>query len=196
VPGLVVAALGVVLAVSGLLPAAVLDRVAQTIEYFGLFDVRTVQVTSENFAVVERMAHWQAGWYMFLDHPWLGVGAGNYAEAYATYFVGPWPEALGHAHNFYLNLLAELGIMGGALLVLILFLAFARLGSALLATEDQSRGFWRALLAGCVGGLVVFSVHNMFDSLFVHSVNVQVGVLLGLGLVAANQLRHDHPVAS
>lgn len=196
VPGAVLAALAVTLAISGLLPPAILDRIAQTIEYFGIFDVRTVQVTSENWAVVERMAHWQAGWYMFMDHPWLGVGAGNYPEAYATYFVGPWPEALGHAHNFYLNLLAELGIMGGALLVLMLWLAFARLGSVLLASEDQSRGFWRALLAGCVGGLVVFSVHNMFDSLFVHSVNVQVGVLLGLGLVAANQLRHDHRIAS
>jgi hypothetical protein len=29
----------------------------------------------------------------------------------------------------------------------------------------------------------------MFDSLFVHSVNIQVGVLLGLGLLAADRLK-------
>jgi len=63
------------------------------------------------------------------------------------------------------------------------------LGGVLAHTEPQKDSFWRALLAGCVGGLVVFCVHNMFDSLFVHSVNVQIGVLLGLGLVAAKQLR-------
>src|SRR5438132_2843870 len=105
------------LAVSGLLPPAILDRLAQTIEYFGVFDVRTVEVTSDNWAIVERMAHWQAGWYMFLDHPWLGVGAGNYAHAYPAYFVGSWREALGHAHNYYLNILAELGIVGGGVLL-------------------------------------------------------------------------------
>jgi putative inorganic carbon (HCO3(-)) transporter len=189
VPGLLAATFGVCLAVTGLLPPAVLDRVAQTIEYFGIFDVRTVQATTENWAVVERMAHWQAGWLMFMDHPWLGVGAGNYAQAYPFYFVPGWPEALGHAHNYYLNILAELGVVGGGILVLMLGIAFHRLAGVLAHSEDLQRTFWRALLAGCVGGLVVFCVHNMFDSLFVHSVNVQIGVLLGLGLVAANQLR-------
>ncbi len=188
IPGAVLAALAVALAVSGLLPPAILDRIAQTIEYFGVFDVRNVQVSAENWAVVERMAHWQAGWYMFLDHPWLGVGAGNYAEAYGSYFVGPWPEALGHAHNYYLNMLAELGVVGGVLLLTILVLAFRRLGGQLLRSESEQRTFWRALLAGCLGGLVVFCVHNLFDSLFVHSVNIQIGILLGLGLVAARRV--------
>jgi O-antigen ligase len=134
------------------------------------------------------MAHWQAGWYMFLDHPWLGVGAGNYPQAYATYFVGSWREALGHAHNYYLNILAELGLAGGGVLLVLLGLALRRLGSTLVHSVDQNRSFWRAVLAGVFGGLIVFCVHNLFDSLFVHSVNVQVGVLLGLGLVAADRL--------
>jgi O-antigen ligase len=169
---------------SGLLPAALLDRLAQTVEYFGIFDVRTVAVTSENWAVVERMAHWQAGWYMFLDHAWLGVGAGNYAQAYPQYFVGMWREPLGHAHDYYLNMLAELGMIGGGLLLLFLGLAFRQLGGALVRSEPSGGTFWRIVLAGVFGGLVVFCVHNLFDSLFVHSVNVQVGVLLGLGVVA------------
>jgi O-antigen ligase len=181
-------ALALALAVSGLLPAAILDRLGQTIEYFGVFDVRTVEVTSENWAVVERMAHWQAGWYMFIDHPWLGVGAGNYAQAYPQYFVGTWREALGHAHNYYLNILAELGVLGGGLLLLLLGLAFRQLGGALVRSELLRDSFWRAVLAGAFAGLVVFCVHNMFDSLFVHSVNIQVGVLLGLGVLATQRL--------
>jgi len=180
--------LALALAVSGLLPAAILDRMAQTIEYFGVFDVRTVEVTSENWAVVERMAHWQAGWYMFVDHPWLGVGAGNYAAAYPQYFVGTWREALGHAHNYYLNILAELGVVGGAVLVWLLGLSFVQLGGAVVRSKAARNDFWRAVLAGVLGGLVVFCVHNLFDSLFVHSVNVQLGVLLGLGLVAADRV--------
>jgi O-antigen ligase len=176
------------LAVSGALPPALTDRLSQAISYFGVFDVRTVEVTSDNWAVVERMAHWQAGWYMFLAHPWFGVGAGNYAQAYPQYFVGSWIEPLGHAHNYYLNMLAELGVVGGALLLLLLGLCYRRLGGALARSESQSGTFWRAVLAGVFGGLVVFCVHNLFDSLFVHSVNVQIGVLLGLGLVASREV--------
>jgi O-antigen ligase len=176
------------LAVTGALPAAILDRLAQTVEYFGVFDVRSVQLTSENWAVVERMAHWQAGWYMFLDHPWLGVGAGNYAQAYPSYYVSTWIEPLGHAHNYYLNMLAELGIVGGGLLVLVLCLAYRAIAGPLVRFESVGGTFWRAVLAGVFGGLVVFCVHNLFDSLFVHSVNIQIGVLLGLGLLAAERL--------
>jgi O-antigen ligase len=183
------AALAVALAVSGALPAAILDRLSQVIQYFGVFDVRTVEVTSDNWAVVERMAHWQAGWYMFLDHPWLGVGAGNYAQAYPYYYVGSWIEPLGHAHNYYINMLAELGVVGGGLLLLVLGIAFRQLGGALVRSEAQRDTFWRAVLAGAFGGLIVFCVHNLFDSLFVHSVNVQIGVLLGLGIVAIRELR-------
>jgi O-antigen ligase len=182
------AVVAVVLAFSGLLPAAILDRLSQAVEYFGVFDVRQVEVTSENWAVVERMAHWQAGWYMFLDHPWLGVGAGNYSDAYATYFVGSWREALGHAHNYYLNILAELGILGGAILATLLGLVFRQLGGALVRSEASVDSFWRAVLAGVFGGLIVFCIHNLFDNLFVHSVNMQIGVLVGLGLLAADRL--------
>jgi O-antigen ligase len=188
-PAALVAALIPAMALAGLLPPTVLDRVAQAVEYFGVFDVRTVDPTSANFAVLERMAHWQAGWYMFMDQPWFGVGAGNYGDAYDRYFINGWPEALGHAHNYYLNMLAELGIVGGSLLLLFLALSFRALLGPLVRSEDRQATFWRAVLAGSVGGLVVFCVHNLFDSLFVHSVQVQIGVLLGLGLVAADRVQ-------
>jgi O-antigen ligase len=187
-------ALALAVAVSGVLPAPVLDRLGQTVEYFGVFDVRTVQLTSDNWSVVERMAHWQAGWYMFLDNPWLGVGAGNYAQAYPNYYVATWLDPLGHAHNYYINMLAELGVVGGGLLLLLLGLAFNQLGGTLVRSELFGGTFWRAVLAGVFGGLVVLCVHNLFDSLFVHSVNVQIGVLLGLGIVATEQLRPDTKV--
>lgn len=178
---------GSALAVSGLLPASLLDRVSQSIAYFGVFDVRTVDLTSENFSVVERMAHWQAGWYMFLDHPWLGVGAGNYAEAYPNYYVSTWLDPLGHAHNYYLNMLAELGVLGGLVLLVTLTLIFRQLGGPLLQARNPA--FWRAVLGGVIGGMVVFCVHDLFDNLFVHGVNVQIGIMLGLGLIALDRLK-------
>jgi putative inorganic carbon (HCO3(-)) transporter len=193
-PAFGAALFAVLLAMAGLLPATLTDRLSQALAYFGVFDVRTVQVTSENWAVVERMAHWQAGWYMFLDHPWLGVGAGNYPEAYPRYYLADWLEPLGHAHNYYLNMLAELGVAGFALWGVFLSLAFAALMAGLRETRQQTadaHAFWRPLLIGVLAAMVVFCTHNLFDNLLVHGMSVQVGFLLGVGLVAARQLRGD-----
>lgn len=196
VPAAALAGLALVAALAGFFPAAIVDRLAQTVQYFGVFDVRTVELTDENWSIVERMARWQAAWYMFLDSPWLGVGIGNYAEAYPRYYLDNWVDPLGHAHNYYLNTLAELGVVGFGLLLLSLALVFRHVGGALrssIALHRPPDPYWRALLAGILGSLVVFSMHSLFDNLLVHGVNVQVGFLIGLGLVAADRLR---PLAS
>ncbi len=67
-----------------------------------LGSVRDPAVTPENWAVMERLSQWYAGWEMFRANPLLGVGIGNYNAAYDTYRLEQWP-ALGHAHNHYLT---------------------------------------------------------------------------------------------
>lgn len=194
VPPLVAAAaIVVVLAMIGALPPTIASRITSVIDNFGVFDVRTVPLTSENFAVVERMAHWQAGWWMFLDHPILGVGTGNYPAVYDEYYVHPWKEALGHAHNYYLNMAAEAGLLGLFALLLVLGLAFRGLLRRIRATAPDRRSsdaalldpplspaLARALALGLLGSLAMFSIHNLFDNLLVHGVGIQIGVLLGL----------------
>ncbi len=185
-------AAGVLLALSGVISGSLVERATQAISYFGVFDVRTVNLTSDNWAIVERMAHWQAGWLMFLDHPWLGVGAGNYAQAYPSYYLESWIEPLGHAHNYYINTAAELGVVGLVAFLVASALVLRHLLRPLAASAqpgEPERLFWRALLAGVVASLVVLGVHDMFDNLLVHGVNAQVGFLLGIGMVAAERLR-------
>jgi putative inorganic carbon (HCO3(-)) transporter len=162
------------------LPPALVQRVSDFLPYASGIDVRTVQVTDANYALVERMAHWEAALSMFADHPWLGVGIGNYAAAYPRYAVGRWRDPLGHAHNYYLNIAAEAGIIGlGTYLALVV----ACLLHAL-SVVRHSRGYWRAVALGVLGVLVHLSVHNLFDNLYVHSMNIQLGLVLGLLAVA------------
>jgi putative inorganic carbon (HCO3(-)) transporter len=168
---------------AGLLPSAVAERLGVVAEYFGPFDVRRVDVTPENWSVVERMAHWQAAWYMFLEHPWLGIGPGNYAALYDQYSLPGWVEPLGHAHNYYLNLAAETGLLGLSGFVLTLILAFRAAIRGLRAPE----GFWRAVALGVLGSLVAIALHSAFDNLFVHGVSVQIGALFGLAAIAAER---------
>jgi len=120
----------------GLLPQSFASRITSATENFGVFDVRTVALTSENFAVVERMAHWQAGWYMLQDYPFLGVGPGNYPAVYEDYYIPPWKEPLGHAHNYYLNMAVEAGVPGLLALLLVLGLAFRGMGRRIRAADQ------------------------------------------------------------
>jgi O-antigen ligase len=146
-----------------------------------------VDLNSENWSVVERMAHWQAAWDMFLDHPWLGIGPGNYSTAYEQYFLPGWLEPLGHAHNYYLNLAAELGLLGLSAYLFVLALAIRAAIRGLRATDP----FWRTVALGTLGSLVAIALHSAFDNLYVHGVSVQIGALFALVQLASRRAAED-----
>lgn len=181
---LIAAALAVALLGAGMaanvIPAAVLERFADVGAYFRPFDVRTVEVTDANWAIVERMAHWQAGWAMFSDRPWLGVGFGNYEAVYPAYAIGIWRDPLGHAHNYYINVAAEAGLLG--LMVYLAVLAMALAQTIRLAR--RSLGLARAICIGALGLLAHLCVHNLVDNLYVHGMNMLVGMVLGMAWAA------------
>lgn len=158
-----------------IIPTAVAERFSGVADYFGVFDVRGVKVDDANYAIVERMAHWQAAWGMFIDHPLLGVGIGNYAAVYPAYALPGWSDPLGHAHNYYLNVAAEAGAIGLIAYLILWAAAFWQGWRAVRVTGGWQRG----VAAGLLGMLVALSIHNGFDNLFVHGMSVQVGIGLG-----------------
>lgn len=158
-------------------PDVIAQRFATVGDYFGFEDVRGVRANEDNYALVERRAHWQAALDMFEAAPWLGVGFGNYAAAYPRFALPKWDDPLGHAHNYYLNILAETGALG--------FAAFTLLWGAVFWQSARgvrrARGWRIGVAAGIFGMLVALSIHNFFDNLFVHAMHIQVGLALGLG---------------
>jgi putative inorganic carbon (HCO3(-)) transporter len=139
-------------------------------------DIATAEVTDTNFASIERLAHWEAATHMWRDHPWLGVGFGNYAATYPAYAIGRWLDPLGHAHDFYLNVGAETGLVGLLAYVLFWLSAFVLSWRAV----RRSSGFQRAIAAGGLGILVHLSVHNVVDNLFVQGMYLHMAIVLGL----------------
>ncbi len=165
-----------------LLPAAVAERLTQITSYFGVFDVRTVVLTPANWAVVERMAVWQAAWGEFEAFPLLGVGAGNYVSAYPAFAMPGWTDAMGHAHNLYLNLLAEMGAVGLASFLVFWLGSLAAVFRAWRAGGAGLSWWQRALPLGVLGVLAQMTTHNFFDNLLVHGLNVQLALLLALAV--------------
>jgi putative inorganic carbon (HCO3(-)) transporter len=165
------------------LPQTMIQRLTDFLPYLHVFDVRGVKLTDANYAVVERMAHWQAAWGMFGDRPWLGVGIGNYEPVYPAYSLPGWTEPLGHAHNYYLNIAAEAGLVGLAAYLALWGAAFWQAWKVIQATQ----GYWRGVAAGILGVLTHLSVHNFFDNLYVHNMYLHIAILLGLLFVAVKR---------
>ena len=139
-----------------------------------------------DFAITQRIAFWVAGARMVADRPLTGVGAGNFDESYPDYNIGIWGESLGHAHNLYLNLAAETGLIGAGLFVA--FLAGVVAKAARFKAKDRLD---RILVAGAAGSLVAFSVHNLVDSVFVGGMGVLFGVAVGIVLALSARPSRD-----
>jgi O-antigen ligase len=173
----------------GLLPDAIAGRLASLAGNLRLFDARGVDITPANFAVVERMAHLQAGWNMVTRHPWTGVGPGNYSLAYETppqtgerpVSVRPWYESRGHAHNYYLHIAAEAGLVG---LAAYLLLIGAVAHQAVRAIRVAPTWPWQGVAAGGAGVVGAVAVHNLFENLHVLNMGLQLGSVFALLVLA------------
>jgi len=166
----------VTLGAADLLPAGVVQRFAEIMPAVQVPNIATAEVTDANFPMIERLAHWQAALNMWRDHLWLGVGLGNYPVIYPLYAIGRWRDALGHAHNFYLNVAAETGLAG-----LLLYGAFwLSLFWFSWRVIHATQGLERAVAVGVLGMLVALSVHNFVDNLFVQGMYLHAAIALGI----------------
>ncbi|MDX2160639.1 MAG: O-antigen ligase family protein [bacterium] len=175
---------------SGRLPASITDRVASaTQETFSFTDVRSVEITGENYALVERLAHWQAALNMAQTHPFTGVGLGNYEVAYDQFRLINWKFPLGHAHNYYLNVFAETGIIG-------LWCYLVMWGGIIVLTWRMTRRhpdlYTRLTAAGLLGTWLYLSAHSLTDNLYVNNLFIHIGVMLGiLAALSPEQFTHS-----
>ena len=122
---------------------------------------------------------------MISDNPLFGTGLGTYRWVFPSYkderFGSYFYE---HAHNDFLEVLGEQGIIGASLLALGLFLISFQIVRAYGRRRDPLvRGALFATIAGCVSlmihGLVDFNFHIPANASYFF-------VLLGLGTVASS----------
>lgn len=79
-----------------------------------LVDRMTSIFTKMDTSSEMRLAFWESTIAMILDHPLLGIGWGSYFMVYPNYdyyMQGNFIKIV-HAHNMYLNFMAEIGLFG------------------------------------------------------------------------------------
>lgn len=117
-------------------------------------------------SAAKRFTIWGNSIPMFKDHFMVGVGLGNWTNHYATY--QSWfrvdyslmdNERHGNAHNDYIEILCELGIIGFFLFIWIIA-SLLRLMRRLLSDPDGDRFFLAVPLLAAIAGI---SVNALFS---------------------------------
>jgi O-antigen ligase len=147
-----------------------------------------------------RLDLWTVGLRMVDANPVAGVGTGQFADSSVHYLLQPGAIQRGDlilstpkiAHNTYLNVVAELGVVGGVLFAALL--AFS-IGCAVLAVRRLRRdGDERLeiLARGFIVGLGGYLVTLLFISEH-HSKLLWILIALGPALLAVASERHVEP---
>ena len=88
---------------------------------------------------------------------------------------------IGAVHNFYIQLIAEQGLLGGGLLLLALALLFGRIGAALLRRRSAP-----LFLTPVFAALLIVAIHGLSDfALQIPSIVAMTAFLVGLGIGAS-----------
>lgn len=138
-----------------------------------------------------RLAIWKAATRMWWDHPWTGVGPGEFNYRFREYRPVSLQRQPGHVHNDYLNLLTNWGVIGGVIVLagMLLFVYWLRETWPHVRREEndfgraQSNRF--AFFLGAMCALAALAVHSLVDFNLHIPANALVGVTL-LALVTAN----------
>lgn len=144
-------------------------------------NLRPIDVQINMISVEERQWFRQAAWNMFKAHPIMGVGYGNYGYVYNEYRPADTPklDIYVRAHNQYLEILAELGIVGITLMGLVVF-QIIKLAWRVLS-QDQPKE-QQIIFISLLGSLVALSAQGMTLGVFLHN---YFWVVLGLTYGAA-----------
>jgi len=124
---------------------------------------------ADKAAINSRQHIWPATAAMWRDHRGFGVGPGHFATRFKQYRTAAVFHDPGHAHNDYLQALAEWGVVGAALAAV----PFLLLGWGVWRTHGQvqrapadlevRRSSKYAFVVGAAGGLVALLVQACFD---------------------------------
>jgi len=136
----------------------------------------------DDFTAVSRLAIWGGAFTVFARSPVLGTGFGNLRGLMGGLLNLPdgWT---GDAHNLYLELLAETGLIGFAAFSILIVLA---LRAALRQFRRAENHFNKMIALAILSAICSVLVHGMVDYLFHTTPQVTALFFVVLGLLSAH----------
>ena len=138
---------------------------------------------------VDRKFIWQAGWKMFISKPWIGIGLGTFMFNFKKFIAHDYKYSAAYAHNCYLQMASEIGIIGLVSFLLIL-VSFFYSGIKALNTYEKKFSWYVLLasLAAILGYCVQMAVDTILYSL---DLGMLFWLVLGIGVAALKNLEVD-----
>jgi O-antigen ligase len=145
----------------------------------GFFFQRLAEI--DDFTAVSRLAIWEGAFTVFARSPVLGTGFGNLRALMGGLLNLPdgWT---GDAHNLYLELLAETGLVGFLVFGILIVLA---LQAALRQLRNPQNDFNRLIAIAVLAAICGVLVHGTVDYLFHTTPQATALFFLVLGLLNA-----------
>ncbi len=107
-----------------------------------------------------RSHFWPIALQIFLDHPLFGAGFDSFGAAFTKYDSWPGTFRVEQAHNDYLQILADAGVVGFVCVAAYIYFLFRKgLGTITSSSDPFRRSAAVGALAGCFGILI----HSFFD---------------------------------
>ncbi len=143
-------------------------------------DRLTAGADLNELSITFRLEFWQAG-FALLEQRWIGAGVGGFAH-----LVDPWPGA----HNYYLSILFDTGLVGFVLLLgFILSMAIALIRTITVTSDKDLRRYLFCLGAALLAFFIHATVDFSYDSSF-------VWLLYGTTMAAIRIARRDEQTAN
>ncbi len=132
---------------------------------------------------------WKGAYRIIKDHPWSGVGLGNFRLAYKNYLPYELQKTYNHAHNNFLQLGAETGLPGLAAFIVLNIAILVFLLKSYFRVSEEARKTW---IGGVLCAFVGFHLAGLFEYNFGDSeVAMLFWLLVGFAAVAARQIRPE-----
>ena len=123
--------------------------------------VRFARISSvEGITAEDRVLLWRETLDLIAAYPLFGCGLGGYGSAFLKHKVSVPLVSSAYAHNDYLQILAELGIIGFVIAAALMLAILAKAVRAALQNSDPNS---RCLALACVGAIVAILVHSLVD---------------------------------
>jgi O-antigen ligase len=152
--------------------------------------VRRIANSDENAPAVidasDRLRMWRAALQMWSDHPAFGVGPGHFDPRFRQYRPEGFQLRPQHAHNDYLELLADWGTTGAVIIAVgigCLVVGLRRTWPSVRREEtDFGHGMSTryAFFIGATGGLAALAVHSLVD----FNLHIPADALAGIVILA------------
>ena len=139
---------------------------------------RLTTTIAGDIGISDRFRLWQDTLSMIGQFPLFGVGLGAWPELYPAFQSSPWTSAFyREAHNDYLQLIAESGLLGTLALSILLY----QIGRLLMRGYRYGHGRIDPLWTACLTALLVLAVHENFDfNLQIPAIATLFAIMLGL----------------